>query len=115
MAGGRSIFIFLLILGYAFLMGKMQTDIPNSAFLYAFLGGLSGAFIGFIFFYKAMEKIKMSKVMIIRTVEPFLIVIFSFALLMVSPTQNQLIGGSLIMIGIVILSLYENKNFKTEK
>jgi len=115
MAGGRAIFIFLLILGYTIITNRIQTDIPSIVFLYAFLGGLSGAFIGFMLFYKALEKIKISKAMTIRTIEPFLVVIFSFVLLMIIPTQNQLIGGSLIMVGIIILSLYENKNLKVEK
>lgn len=105
MAGGRAIFIFLLTLLYATATNSIQTNIPNAVFFFAFLGGLSGAFIGFIFFFKALEKIKVSKAMTIRTMEPFLVVIFSFIILSIIPTKNQLIGGPFIMLGIIILSL----------
>jgi chloramphenicol-sensitive protein RarD len=105
MAGGRAILIFLIILGYSLTTNKLQTSIPSIAFLYAFLGGLTGAFIGFIFFCKALEKIKISKVMTLRTIEPFLVVIFSFVILLIIPTINQLIGGSIIVIGIIIIIL----------
>jgi len=116
LAGGRAIFIFLLSLGYALVTNRIQTNIPSMVFLYAFLGGVTGAFVGFSLFYKSLEKIKISKVMTIRTIEPFLVVALSFFIFSMIPTQNQLIGGSLIVIGVIILILYKrNKNFEKEK
>lgn len=109
MSGGRAIFIFLLVFGYALVTNRLQTSIPLSAFPYAFLGALTGAFLGFIFFFKALEKIKISSVMTIRTMEPFLTVVFSFFILSVSPTQNQILGGALIVIGVAILSLFRGR------
>jgi drug/metabolite transporter (DMT)-like permease len=105
MSGGRAISMFLIVLVYTLATNKLQTNIPNATLTYAFLGGLSGAFIGFMLFYKALEKIKISKVMTIRTIEPFLVVIFSFVILLTIPTINQLAGGSFIVIGIIIIVL----------
>lgn len=109
MSGGRAIFMFLLVSVYTLATNKLQANIPNAALLYAFLGGLTGAFIGFIFFYKALEKIKMSKVMTLRTIEPFWVVVFSFVILLTIPTINQLIGGSFIVIGIIIIVLTKGR------
>ncbi len=115
LAGGRSFIIFLLFLLYSITTNKIQTNIPNIAFGYAFLGALTGAFIGFTFFYKALEKIKISKVISIRSVDPLFTTIFSFLILSIIPTANQLLGGILVIIGIVILSLYrEDKNLKNK-
>jgi drug/metabolite transporter (DMT)-like permease len=105
LAGGRSIFIFLLTLSYSLFAGKLQLNIPTLAFGYAFLGALTGAFLGFILFYKALEVFEISKSMAIRTIEPFLTAIFSFFILSMIPTQNQIGGGVLIVLGIIILSL----------
>jgi len=115
LSGGRAIFIFLLISIYALVSGKFQLSISPVAFEYALLAAISGAFLGFTLFYKALEKIKMTKCIVLRTVEPFLTIIFSFLILSIIPTVNQLLGGFLIIIGIIILSLYGNKNFKVEK
>ena len=109
LAGGRSFFVFLLFLIISLTTGRVQTDIPNIAFGYAFLGALTGAFIGFTFFYKALEKIKISKVITIRSIDPLFTTMFSFFILSIMPTTSQLVGGFLIIIGVVILSLYKEK------
>jgi chloramphenicol-sensitive protein RarD len=115
LAGGRSFFVFLLFLLYAMITNKIQTNIPSIIFGYAFLGGLTGAFIGFILFYKALEKIKISKVIAIRSLDPLFTTIFSFLILSIIPTINQLLGGLLIISGVAILTLYKNKNLKNNE
>jgi drug/metabolite transporter (DMT)-like permease len=116
LACGRSFFVFLLFLLYSIITNRIQTSIPSISFFYAFLGGLTGAFIGFTLFFKALEKIKISKVVSIRSIDPLFTVIFSFFILSLIPTANQLLGGILIVIGVIILSLYRvNKNFGIER
>jgi uncharacterized membrane protein len=61
--------------------------------------------LSFILFFKALEVFEVSKTATIRTMEPFLTAIFSFAILALTPTANQLVGGVLIVTGVVVLSL----------
>ncbi len=105
LAGGRSMLIFLFLLVYSLSVGRLQLNVPSIAFGYIFLGSIGGAFLGFILFYKALEVFEMSKSMAIRSIEPFLTAIYAFIILSLIPTLNQLLGGGLIVIGIIILSL----------
>jgi drug/metabolite transporter (DMT)-like permease len=41
--------------------------------------------------------------------EPFLTAVFSFAILALVPTANQLVGGVLIVVGVATLSLTKEK------
>jgi drug/metabolite transporter (DMT)-like permease len=109
LAGGNSMFVLLFIFIYAVIAGRLETTFPSITLLYAFLGSLTGVFIGFILFFKALEVFEVSKTATIRTMEPFLTAIFSFAFLALSPTINQLIGGVLIVIGVVTISLTKEK------
>jgi len=109
LAGGRSIFIFLFIFAYSILSGRLETNISSVVFFYAILGSITGVFLSFVLFFKALKVFEISKSMTIRTTEPFLTAIFSFIILSLIPTVNQLFGGMLIVIGIAILSLTKGK------
>jgi drug/metabolite transporter (DMT)-like permease len=50
-----------------------------------------------------------SKTATIRTVEPFLTAIFSFIILALPTTVNQLLGGIMIVLGVAMLSLTRRK------
>jgi drug/metabolite transporter (DMT)-like permease len=105
LAGGSSFLMFLYIFTYTVLAGKLDTAFPSETFVYAVLGSVTGVVLSFILFYKALTFFEVSKAATIRTMEPFLTAIFSFAILALTPTANQLLGGALIVIGIVTLSL----------
>jgi drug/metabolite transporter (DMT)-like permease len=60
------------------------------------------AVIGFVLLYKALELLDVSKVAIIRTLDPFIVVIFAFAVFQTFPSTNQLIGGSLVITGVLV-------------
>jgi len=110
LAAGRSFFIFLFISSYSLALGKLQLNIPPIVFGYTFLGSFCGAFLGFILFYKALEVFEISKSMAIRTIEPFLTAIFSFLILSLIPTFNQILGGTMIVLGVIIMSLTKGVN-----
>ncbi|TRO54257.1 DMT family transporter [Candidatus Bathyarchaeota archaeon] len=109
LAGGNSMFVFLFIFAYTVLAGRLETVFPSETLFYAILGAASGVVVSFILFYKALQVFEVSKAATIRTMEPFLTAIFSFVILALTPTTNQLLGGALIMIGVVILSLTKGK------
>jgi drug/metabolite transporter (DMT)-like permease len=105
LAGGNALFEFLFLFAYAALFGKLQVAIPTVAFAYSVVGAFVGGFLGFVLFFKALDVYEVSKVASIRTAEPFLTAIFSFAVLALAPTVNQLAGGILIVVGVITLSL----------
>jgi len=109
LAGGNSMFMFLFVFAFAVLTGKLETVFPSEAFLYAFLGAVTGVVLSFVLFFKALQVYAMSKTATIRTMEPFLTAVFSFAILALVPTVNQLVGGVLIVIGVATLSLTKEK------
>jgi drug/metabolite transporter (DMT)-like permease len=109
LAGGNSIFVFLFVSVYAVLAGRLETTFPSATLVYAFLGSITGVVLSFILFFKALKIYEVSKTATIRTMEPFLTAIFSFAILALTPKANQLLGGVLIVVGVVVLSLAKEK------
>jgi drug/metabolite transporter (DMT)-like permease len=112
LAGGRSFFIFLYLLGYALFLGKLEFSVPPVALIYSVLGAVTGIVLSFVLFFKALEVWEISKTAAIRSMEPFLTAVFSFAILALVPAVNQLIGGALLVTGVVILSLSREKTSK---
>jgi drug/metabolite transporter (DMT)-like permease len=109
LAGGSSMLMFLFISTYTVLAGRLETVFPVETVVYAVLGSVTGVVLSFIFFFKALQVFEVSKAATIRTIEPFLTAIFSFIILVLTPTVNQLIGGALIVLGVVVLSLTKGK------
>jgi drug/metabolite transporter (DMT)-like permease len=109
LAGGNAIFVFLFIFAYTVLSGRLETSFPPVTLVYAVLGAVTGVVLSFILFFKALQIFEVSETATIRTMEPFLTAIFSFAILALTPTANQLLGGALIVIGVVVLSLTKGK------
>ena len=109
LAGGNSMLMFLFIFTYTVLARKLDTVFPSETVVYAILGSITGVVLSFILFFKALQVFEVSKAATIRTMEPFLTAIFSFAILALTPTANQLLGGALIVLGVVTLSLTKGK------
>jgi O-acetylserine/cysteine efflux transporter len=105
LAGGNSMFVFLFVFAFAVLAGRLETTFPSVTLVYAFLGAVTGVVLSFILFFKALEVFEVSKTVAIRTMEPFLTAVFSFIILALTPTASQLVGGVLIVVGVVALSL----------
>ncbi len=109
LAGGNSMFVFLFIFAFAVLSGRLETAFPSVTLVYAFLGSVTGVVVSFVLFFKALQVFEVSKTATIRTMEPFLTAVFSFAILALTPSANQLVGGILIVIGVATLSLTKQK------
>ncbi|MCW4045415.1 MAG: DMT family transporter [Candidatus Bathyarchaeota archaeon] len=109
LAGGNSFFVFIFIFAYSLLLGKLNTVFPSTVYVYAVLGAVTGVVVSFILLYKAFEVYDVSKVATIMTAQPFLTAIWSFAILALVPTINQLAGGAMIVLGVVVLSLSKEK------
>jgi drug/metabolite transporter (DMT)-like permease len=109
LAGGRVIFMFLFVLTFSIFFGRIELNIPLIVVFYAILGSITGLFLSFILYFKALEVFDLSKSTVIRTSEPFLTAIFSFIILFLIPTYNQLFGGILVVMGVIILSLAKEK------
>jgi len=66
---------------------------------------VAGAFLGFFLFFKSLSFYELSKAVAIRSIEPFFVVILSLIILGLLPSGKQLIGGTMIVAGIVILNI----------
>jgi len=115
LAGGNSMLMFVFIFAYAVLAGKLDTAFPSETVVYAVLGSVTGVVLSFILFFKALQVFEVSKAATIRTMEPFLTTVFAFVILALTPTVNQLLGGALIVVGVVVLSVTKGKQALSSK
>ena len=89
--------------------------IPLIAYPILAIGGGVFAVAGFVFFYKALELEDVSKVAVIRTLDPFVVLIYSVFLFLLFPGWREITGGipgwfeitggSLIVVGVIIITL----------
>ena len=105
LAFSRSLFLFSFLTMYALFLGKIQFKIQANVFSLTFLGAFVGAFLGFFLFFKSLSFYELSKAVAIRSIEPFFVVILSLIILGLLPSGKQLIGGTMIVAGIVILNI----------
>ena len=113
LARGRTFFTLLFFGGISLSTGRIQFgSISPQVMVYALIGAFFGAFVGWIAFFKAFAYIEVSKSTSIRSVEPFFTAVFALLILGLVPTANQLIGGALIVIGIIVIS---QAGFGTER
>jgi drug/metabolite transporter (DMT)-like permease len=105
LAGGRSLFIFLFFLVYSLLTNKASVDVPIITLGYLFLAAITGVFLNFILFFKSLELIEVSRSTAITSIGPLFTAVYSFIFLSLIPAPNELLGGILIVIGIITLSL----------
>jgi drug/metabolite transporter (DMT)-like permease len=109
LAGGNSFFVLLFIFSYSLALGKVNTTFPSTVFVYAVLGAVTGVVVSFILLYKAFALYDVSKVATIMTAQPFMTAVWSFLILALVPSSNQILGGVLIFIGVGVLSLTKGK------
>ena len=109
LAGGSSLLMFLFIFTYTVFTGKLETSFSSETLVYATIGSVTGVVLSFILFFKALQVFEVSKAATIRTMEPFLTAVFSFIILALTPTVNQFLGGTLIVLGVIVLSLTKGK------
>ena len=66
---------------------------------------LSGALatLGFILFYKSLEIIEVSKAASLRTLDPFIVMLYAFFAFQTRPSLHEFIGGVFIVLGVMII------------
>jgi drug/metabolite transporter (DMT)-like permease len=85
-----------------------QFELPSyssQSIQYIIIGSLFGPFLGTILTFSALKYLEASKVTLIITSRSFFIILGSFIFLGILPSQIQLIGGILTIIGIVVISI----------
>ena len=97
----RTLFTALFLFIYAFAFSKLHAfplqQVPPLA-----LAIVINAILGFIFFYKALELLDVSKVAIIRTLDPFVVVVYALLAFRTLPSTNQFLGGTLVVAGVLV-------------
>ncbi|MBI4438980.1 DMT family transporter [Candidatus Woesearchaeota archaeon] len=92
---------FLFLSAFSMATGKIE---PVQIWLLPLIisGSAISAVIGFIFYYKALSQMSISKVAIIRTLDPFIVIAYAFLLFRTVPDAIELIGGGLIVLGVIL-------------
>ncbi len=98
----RAMFSFFVVATYTVVSGNVQTDKWHLMPLVAVTATVTTVF-GFWFFLKAIQQMEVSKVMVVRAVDPFFVMVYSFLFFHTVPALVEIAGGILIIIGILIL------------
>ena len=108
----RIIFSFIFMFFFAYSTNSFI--FPNQASLeIAVAGAVLSTVIGITFFLKALEHADLSKVISIRAMDPFIVVIYSYFILATVPDVVQLVGGTVVIIGVLII--IQSRNIKNVK
>lgn len=97
----RTLYTALFLLIYAVAFSKLQ-PFPASQLPFLTVAVAVNAVLGFVFFYKALELMDVSKVAIIRTLDPFIVVAYALAIFHTIPDLNEIIGGTLVVAGVLV-------------
>lgn len=97
----RTLYTALFLLLYAAIFSKLQ-PFPLAQLPWLTIAITVNAVFGFVFFYKALELLDVSKVAIIRTLDPFIVVVYVFAIFRTVPDLNEIIGGTLVVAGVLV-------------
>ncbi len=104
MASIRTAFSFFFLTLYATSLSRIMV-VPTKLIPFIIIGSTMSAVIGYIFYFLAMQRMDISKVAIIRTLDPFVVLIYAFIIFRTLPTTIELIGGILIVSGVIISEL----------
>lgn len=97
----RTLYTALFLLIYAAVFSKLQ-PFPLEQIPFLLIAVIVNAIFGFVFFYKALELLDVSKVAIIRTLDPFIVAVYALAAFHTLPSLNQLVGGTLVVAGVLV-------------
>ena len=76
----------------------------GQAWIYLLLAGTIDVVISRILYYVALRRFQMSFHTIVLTLSPVITVLWSFLLFGLKPTQQSLIGGMAVIVGVAIVS-----------
>ena len=104
----RITFSFVIFLTLGIATSSLQVPSLNAIILAAITGIITGL-IGFGLFFKALEIAELSKLSLVKVLDPFLVILFSFLILGDILTQQQFFGGLFVIFGIVILIIARHR------
>ena len=108
----RIIFSFIFMFFFAYSTNSFI--FPNQASLeIAVAGAILSTVIGITFFLKALEHADLSKVISIRAMDPFVVVIYSYFVLETVPDVVQIAGGTMVILGVLII--IQSRNIRNAK
>jgi drug/metabolite transporter (DMT)-like permease len=99
----RVVFIFVFALG-AMLLRQESFRIPGNAAMNMAIGSLLGPFLTGFTQYSALRYIEASRTMIIQSTRSLFVLIGSVIYLSILPELLQLIGGTITIIGVIIMT-----------
>ena len=105
----RTLFLFLSVLAMVSVTGNLYVPSPATVAL-LFTAGLSGAFLSAYLRYRAMELIDLSKIALIRAMDPLVIGTYSFFLLGEMLSTTELIGSFIVFAGLMIFMFGNGKS-----
>jgi len=94
---------FFLLLFMLF-QGKWESP-PPQAWVYLLLAGTFDVVISRVLYYLALRRLQMSYHAIILTLSPVITVLWSFVLFATVPTLQGVVGGTAVIIGIIIVTV----------
>ncbi len=104
----RTLFLFLGFVFYNLLIWEIPYYSMNSI-LYIGIGSILGPFLGITLTFASLKYVDASVTTLIGTARSLFIVLGAFLFMNIFPSVNQLIGGILTIIGIVIITLGDIK------
>ncbi len=72
------------------------------------LGAFISPVLGVFLLIKAMANLEVSKVVAIRTIEPFIVMVFAFMFFNTLPDSRELVGGTMIVAGVSVMTLFHH-------
>ncbi len=100
----RAILIFILLTAYIIFFGEF-IKISGMVLLIALIVPFFTAVLQHLTMFQAYKYCDFSKLAVITTLSPFIVIFYSFALFGFIPYSYQLLGGGLIVIGVIVLKL----------
>jgi drug/metabolite transporter (DMT)-like permease len=102
----RNLFLWLGFIVYHFISNN-QAEYHTMSVLYMALGSFLGPFLGVYLTFKSLKFVDASITTIIGTARSLFIILGAFLFLQILPNTYELIGGSLTIVGIIIITGYD--------
>ena len=97
----RIVFTFIIVFGYAYLTSSIEAP-TQTAMLLTFMSASFGL-LSIALFYKSLQVSEISKLNVLRSIDPFVVLIVSFIVLNEILTVKQLTGGIVMFLGIIVI------------
>ncbi len=110
----RVLFLFSASLILLFLSGN-SFIIPKEAFLYLSVGSFLGPFLAAFTGYSSLKYIEASRSSVIGSSKALFVLLTSYLYFNMIPTNYQILGGLISILGIIVLTGGKNLNFKKVK